>query len=320
MNHKKYNVLIVGAGKIGAFYDSPKTKFVLTHAHAFTQHEGFNLIGFVDTNFQKANDAAKLWGTRAFLNIDEAFSSEKIDVVCNSTPDEYHYGILNEILLKDVKIVFSEKPLTKNIAEAREIVKKSRRNKIPVVVNYRRRFVPEFYNLAREIKAGKFGDFISGTGYYGKGILHNGSHLIDLLRLLVGEVTISQIFEKTFDFTRDDPSLSAILKINSRNFYLNGIDSNLYTIFEIDLLFSNTRLRIIDSGNKIEKHVVVTDPKFNDHKNMVVSQVISTSLDMSMYFAVDNIYRYLKGTKKLLNPTEEGFISMETTDKILHQQ
>jgi len=319
MKKKIYNVLIIGAGNIGAFYDTPKSKYVLTHAHAFSGHKNFKLIGFVDNDTKKAKEAAKIWGTKFFSSIDEAFSYSEIDVVCNSTPDAVHYEILKKILNKKVKLIFSEKPLTVELKEAKEIIKIAKNKKIAVAVNYRRRYVPEFIKLAEEIKAGLYGEFLTGTGYYGKGLKHNGSHLIDMLRLLLGEIKGSKIVNKTFDFRKDDPSLSAVLSFkNGKNLFLEYVDSRIYTIFELDLSFSGARFRIINSGDNIEKQLVKSDMKFKGYKNISEGLILKTSLDRSMYFAADNIYKYLVKGQKLFNSIEDSFKTMETTDKILH--
>ena len=41
-----------------------------------------------------------------------------------------------------------------------------------------------FGGLAGELKAGTWGQVRSASGTYGKGVMHNGSHLIDLLHML----------------------------------------------------------------------------------------------------------------------------------------
>lgn len=317
MKNRILNVVIIGAGNIGAFYDTPKSKNILTHAHAFSVHKGFNLIGFVDTDLKKAKQAANLWSVKYFSNIDEAFNSNNIDIVCNTTPDEIHYQILKKILDKKVSFIFTEKPLTKKIKEAQEIIKISKAKKITVMVNYRRRFVPEIINLEKDIKAGLYGKFLTGTGYYGKGILHNGSHLVDMLRFLVDEIVGSQVISKIIDYKKEDPSLSAILKFrNKQNFFLECVDSKIYTVFEIDLLFSKARLRIINSGDEIEKQVIVNDNKFKNYHNIEKGLVIKTSLNKSMYFAADEIFNHLTKGKKLVNSIDEAYKTMLTSIKI----
>jgi len=41
---------------------------------------------------------------------------------------------------------------------------------------------------------------------------------------------------------------------NKRNFFLQKVSCQNYTIFEMDLLFEKKRIRIIDSGLKIEEY------------------------------------------------------------------
>ena len=68
-NARIYNVLIIGAGKIGAFFDQPGSENILTHAHAFSTHPGFKLLGFVDSNAGQAQKAVSIWGGEYFNNL-----------------------------------------------------------------------------------------------------------------------------------------------------------------------------------------------------------------------------------------------------------
>ena len=107
----------------------------------------------------------------AFGSIEEAFEKENVDIVCIAVPDELHYALLKKVSLVPLKSVFTEKPLTKTVTEAEEIVKIFRERDIPVCVNYRRSFVPEFEALRDKIKGEFFGKYLTRTGYYGKGFL-----------------------------------------------------------------------------------------------------------------------------------------------------
>ena len=147
----QYNVLIIGAGNIGAFYDSPRSNRILTHAHAFQTHKMFNLLGFVDVNIKKAQKAASVWGGKAFFSIEQTFfSSEEIDAASVAVPDEFHFDIVKTLMRFPVRCIFLEKPVTKTITEANAILKLQRNKHIPIAVNYSRRFVPEFQKIKRK--------------------------------------------------------------------------------------------------------------------------------------------------------------------------
>lgn len=313
----KYNVLIVGAGNIGAFFDTSESEEILTHAHAFTNHGEFNLIGFFDTDIKKAQKAAELWGCKAFGNIDDCFNSESIDIVSIATPDECHYSILKEISKLPLKIVFVEKPITKTISEAKEIIQIFKDSNIDIIVNYSRRFVPEFDKIKNDIASGNYGEYLTGTGYYGKGIIHNGSHLIDLLRYLIGEIDTIKPIDNISDFRSDDKSISAVLTFeNNMPFFVQIVDCRKYTIFEVDLLFEKKRIKICNSGLKIEEYNVQKDKVFKDYKNIVKEVDTDTSLHNALYNAVENIYKHMTEGQNLKCNIEDGFKTLQTSIKI----
>ncbi|MCB2297187.1 Gfo/Idh/MocA family protein [Clostridium tagluense] len=314
---RNYNVLIIGAGNIGAFFDTPSSLNILTHAHAFTSIKEFNLLGFVERDSERAKKASDLWNTTYFESLEKAFEKNRIDVVSLCVPDEYHYELLKKLSNFSIKLVFAEKPLAKNLKEAEEIISLYNKKNIKCLVNYSRRFVSEFANLKNSILSGAYGKFICGNGYYGKGTMHNGSHLIDFLRYIIGEIKETKAFNYDFDFYKDDASISAILKFkNGGNFTMNNIPCNNYTIFEIELLFEKTRIRIIDSGFKIEIHEVSDSSLFKGYRNLVKRSELNISLGNAMENAVINIYNSLSFGEKLKCTLEDGYRALEVCEKL----
>ncbi|MDO8487487.1 MAG: Gfo/Idh/MocA family oxidoreductase [Candidatus Curtissbacteria bacterium] len=310
---KNFNVLIVGSGRIGAFIDDPKSKNILSHAHGFSQN-GFNLVGFVDRDFEKARKASSIWGGLAFKTIGEAFNKNKIDVVCEAVDDEYHFEVLKELLPYNFKLVFAEKPLASSDVQAKKILDLYKKRGTPIAVNYTRRYIPEFEFL--KLRIPRFGKFVKGTGIYGKGLIHNGSHMIDLLRYLVGEIVDITVYERIFDYSVKDPSLSGILKLESgSNFAICALDCRLYTIFEMDLLFEKGRIKIDDSKFMIEEFGIKENSVFSGYKNLTKSEEINTSQDKSMLFASKNIYEFLKGNSQLKCTGEEAYKTLQSCFK-----
>lgn len=303
-----YNVLIIGAGKIGAFFDQPGSENILTHAHAFFIHPGFKLLGFVDSNAGQAQKAVSIWGGECFNNLEEALHKHRIDVVCLAVPDEHHYPYLQELAHRNIKIIFAEKPLTKTLPEALEIKQLYSSLPISVQLNYSRRFVPEIIMLRKNIRDGLYGRYLSGTGYYGKGLLHNGSHMLDLLLNLLGNVTDYCLIGVMDDFYEDDPSVSAVLTMaEGAPFFLQSIECRAYTIFEMDLLFKHGRVRLIDSGFVIEEYEIRESSLFAGYRNPVMVSERGTSLGKSIYYAAENIYQHLDKGEELLCRLDDGF-------------
>ena len=317
MTESQFSVLIVGAGAIGASYDTPESEYILTHAHAFSAHPGFNLLGFVDIDLERVQGAAQLWGCKAFGSVEEAVEKEKIDIICIAVPDDLHYTLLKEVSALSLKAVFTEKPLTKTIREAEEIVAIYGNRMVPVCVNYKRSFVPEFESLRDKIKRGTFGKYLTGTGYYGKGLLHNGSHLLHLLCFLIGDIVEHTVVASENDFYSDDPSISATLIFdNQKLFNLHHISCSHFTIFEIDLIFENGRVRITDTGFKIEYHAIVEHNIFKGYNCLTKSEEINTLMGKSLYYSANNIYNHLTHEEPLKCTLHDAFKAMLICDKI----
>jgi predicted dehydrogenase len=316
-DRKIYNVLIIGAGRIGAFFDYPDSERILTHAHAFAKHRGFYLAGFVDINIKKSHQAALIWGGRSFLNIEEVFKKEKIDIVSVAVPDEFHFEILKDLSQYPVKLIFLEKPISKSLSEAEEVIAIYNKKQVPVVVNYSRRFTPELTKLKNNIESNEYGGYVAGAGYYGKGILHNGSHLIDFLRFTIGEINEINVTNRIYDFDEDDPSVSAVLAFeNGKQFFLQCLDSNLYTIFEMDLFFEKKRIQIKNSGFIILEYDIQNDEIFNGYKILTETGEIRTSLGDSLYFAAENIYDFLTQGKDLKCRLIDSYQSLKACVRI----
>lgn len=295
---KIYKAAIIGSGDIASSFDSPESKDVLTHAHAYSLHPGFALCGFVDPDFSKAIIAAKKWGGRAYQTVEYLLKSERPEIVSVCSPDETHSKVVGQLEGKDILGGIIEKPLAANLNDARYIAKSPLVKDGKFLVNYSRLFVPEFQKLKQDYLKGNYGRLISVSGYYGKGLIHNGSHMISLLNWLFGNIKIVKKLSSIKDFTENDQSISAVLEFPAGvTGVLYVIDSRLYTIFELDLLFERSRVRMIDSGHKLEVYKLDKSKKYFGYTMMNPKEVIATSLGRSLFFAVDNLYHWLGGNQ-----------------------
>src|ERR1700691_4640735 len=311
-----YRVAIIGAGRIGAMLDDPSSPHVLTHAHGYRACEGFEIAGFVDRDLNKANAASARWGGGAFDSLEELFETQAIDVVSICLPDELHYPTLLSVAEKPVKFIFLEKPAVRTVEEAKEVRTLYSALPVRVQVNYTRRFVPEIRSIREAIKNGSYGKFLTGTGYYGKGLLHNGSHMVDLLQFLVGEVGDVVKIGEVADFYDDDPSVSALLTMPSGGiFYLGHIDSRKFHVFELDLTFENKRIRICDLGTIIEEYSAGNNRTFEGYRTLNKEVEYATEHTKAMYYAIKNIRDNLERNEPLVCTLEESLETVKTCSR-----
>ena len=86
--------------------------------------------------------------------------------------------VINEL---NPKILLLEKPLAISLEGAKKIKKLCEtKPDLIVFVNYVRRYLPLVKKWRDKIISGEIGSFLSGNIIYGKGLLTNGSHFINL--------------------------------------------------------------------------------------------------------------------------------------------
>lgn len=254
----------MGAGQIGAGYDRPGPAPPLTYAHAIAKNPAFDLVGFVDPLPEQGHLAVARWGGKWFPSLQAAWRESPIDVVCVAVPDHVHYQVLTELAAFSLKIVLAEKPFSRDPDHAREILSLYQQREIPLLINYSRRHVPAFASLAQAIRAGQHGALLQGVGYYGKGSVHNGSHLVNLLLYLFGDLTFAQRIGVIVDYHKEDPTASVLLRATPPQspIALHAVDSRLVSIFELDLLFSQQRIKMTNSGRRLEFYELKENPDF----------------------------------------------------------
>ncbi len=178
--------LIVGFGGIarGLASDQRMAKYfpIATHGQALRADDGFDWIGVVDPDPAARQCAETDWNVAAFETPSLASHLEP-DILVLATPPGMRTDTLS--FLPSVRGVFVEKPLGGVDGEALSLQAEAR--DIPLQVNYWRRGDETLGALASgEIKQ-LLGTLQAGTGVYGNGLDNNGSHLIDMIRMLLGE-------------------------------------------------------------------------------------------------------------------------------------
>ena len=161
------------------------------------------------------------------------------------------------------KVVIAEKPLTLNVHESEEVVEKYKKADIPLFVNYTRRYDNFIRSLKCRIETGDIGRILNTTIKYTKGILHNGTHAVDIANFLFGEFLSGQPLNSVIDYSENDPTLSAVLEYERcPELFLIACDEYFYSIFEIDIMTEKGRIVFDQFGLSCREYDVRKDPVF----------------------------------------------------------
>jgi len=316
----KYKAVIIGAGKIATQFDSPKSKKVLTHAHAYYKHPKVDLIGFYDINKPTASRAAKKWHCRVFFDFKKMLDNVKPDIISICTPDENHFDTLLKISKYKPRIVICEKPITTNLKDTQKIVNLYKKIRIPVLVNYSRRFDKTVQTVKKNIAQGKYGKVLCASGIYTKGIVHNGSHMIDLGRFLFGEVKKSLVLHTVSGSIKNDKNIAGFLEFKiCKQFHLMAGDEKKFSIFELDIILEKKRVKFFDFGLQISLQNVEKDPLYKGYKSLGKPTIIKTAFMDALPELIENAINSIEKNKPLRCSLEDAFKTQKACFSLLNK-
>jgi len=246
---------IIGCGFIAGLYDAPKRdRAVRSHAKAYWLEPATRLVAVTDLVPGRARDFAARWQVPGvYDSVRALMETESPDIVSICTPDETHLDVLQECLeSRGLRAVWCEKPLGTVVARAERLVEACQQRGIVLAVNYQRRWDHLVGQLKQALQEGKLGDLQKVVVYYGRGVLHNGSHAVDLLLDWLGAPEKVQVEGRIFDFTPGDPTVDAFVLMGGIPVHLIGIDSRHYSLFEMDLFGTKGRVTLANFGRRLE--------------------------------------------------------------------
>ena len=107
----KIRVAVIGTGHLGSFHAKVYS--------AIEKKSGIELVGVCDTDESVAKEVAKKYNTDYFTNYHDLL--DKVDAVSIVVPTSLHYMVAKDFLEAGVHVLI-EKPLTKTLQEADELI------------------------------------------------------------------------------------------------------------------------------------------------------------------------------------------------------
>ena len=143
---------VVGGGGIGR-----------THAGVYKNDSLSDLRCFCDIDKARADAAAQQFGVKAYYSVPEMLENEELDAVsvCTAGPENggHHFEPTMQCL-EAGKAVLTEKPISNNIEEARQMVAKAKEKNLPFGINLNHRFTPPATKAKGWIEEGRLGHLL----------------------------------------------------------------------------------------------------------------------------------------------------------------
>ena len=305
---------LVGCGMIGSgFADDPRMRGdVFTHAEAYTRSPHTELVAVCDAGPESAAACGTRWGAPAFTSVGEMLEAARPEIVSVCTPDATHADVLREVMAHPLapRAVLCEKPLATDLEEARGVVDEARRRGIVLGVAYMRRHAENLRALRAWMAEGGIGRVQAVSGWYGKGTLHNGSHWFDLLRMLAGEARRVRGVDARGE-GGSDPTLDVLLWMeNGALATLRATDASAFTVFEMDVMGSEGRVLITDSGHRVEVLRAGPSPRYSGYTELLPApRELGHRRDLMLH-AVNDLAQALEAGRDPACTGEDGLAAL----------
>ena len=320
-----YRSAIIGCGRIGADCgpDGSGSSLIASHAEAYNRSSNTELVAICDSDEKRLHQCKQKWSiSKGYRFVQEMLENESIDLISICTSSKTHIPILNQIIKnKTIKGVLLEKPAGISLEEIQKTLALLNESPICIQVNHIRRFPPVYQEIAQEIHQGKIGKIQHVSALYTKGIINNGSHLFDLLRLFFGEPTNISLLSSKND-GKADPTLNGRVEFTQGfEAYLFGLDKTAYTIFEIDIIGTKERLILCDQGHTLKRFPLEqgTLQKHGFQQLNPIPQIFNTELSNAIKYAIDDLIKSIELNSAPLCTLLDGYSAIELSLKLVHQ-
>jgi len=324
----KLRTVIVGFGNMADGYvDDPVMAAAYrycTHAQVLSEHPHFEWGAVVDPSSVARDRAKDKWGIRyAVESPEELCNRYEPEVAVLATPPEFRNGIISK--LKFLKAVIVEKPLGIDYQHSMEFISECDQRAILVQVNFWRRADDIFRRLAAGYLQELVGEIQCAFGIYGNGIINNGSHMIDFIRMLMGEIENTESVSGAEVFQEgpipEDVNPPFVLKMKSGVCVMvHPVRFGYFRENGIDIWGSNGRLSIMHEGLTILYYPKSRNRGLSDAFEIGSDQPIhiDSTVGEALYRVYDNLADTLRHGGPLWSPGSSALKTERVIDGILN--
>jgi predicted dehydrogenase len=319
---------LIGFGKIGQGYASDVLmaqhyRFA-THAQVLKEHPKYDWQLVIDPDPQACSDARDYWKIPNVGRDETELRSicQNIDIAVIAAPPDKRKDVFS--IFPNLKALIIEKPLLLTRREANQFLGICKSRNIKVQVNLWRRSDLLFRALANGYLGNLIGEIQAVFGIYGNGIRNNGTHIIDMIRLLLGEV---QSVERSKCFSslpagpiKDDINVGVTIRTDCGvGVVLSPLNFDHYRENGLQFWGTNGRLDILNEGLVVlyypKKSNRAMEGQFEITNDSPVR--IESTVGTALYNLYDNLSNTLCGKADLFSPIESALVTEQLINEIV---
>lgn len=318
-------VVLVGAGKVGASYAADPVMArhyrYASHAQVLAEHPDLEWGGVVDADANVARQVAERWGVpRHGTSVAAVCDAYAPDLAVLATPPADRLATLSA--LPRLRAVLVEKPLGRDEPESRAFLEAARARDVLVQVNLWRRADARTRELAATLSE-RLGDVQAVQAFYGNGLHNNGTHMVDVVRLLFGEIaSVRSVPESLRDAHGPIPGdvhvHATLVTTSGVVVALVPLDFRAYRENGLDVWGTTGRLTVLQEGLSTDLYPRVENRAMSGEREIASdapSRLAPTCGD-AFWAMYQNVLDALAGRAELVSPGESALRSAHVVDLV----
>ena len=281
-------VIIFGGGRISSSKNKLADGIPLSHVAAVKDVPGMHVHAIVEPDKTKHDLIFESWRDVSCYSKSEDVPTIDNHVAVIASTTDTHVPLLSEVLDQRPKMIVVEKPLAIDIENVKPILKKADLFKVPIIVNYNRRFDERFQRLKQALPKRPNSILIE----YGKGVFNYASHFIDLVLDWYGKVKSVQALGE-YDTKINDPCPSFVLDMHAgfKVFFL-GYDNLNYDCLDMNIRCSDCLITLKAGGAEIILEKKVSDIFYRGYGHLRPEKI-----DKGIVSGFSGLYEFIRISK-----------------------
>lgn len=324
-----FKTLLIGLGQIGCGYDAhipfnwnepQSSSCILSHARAVACHPSFDLLGGIDPSPIARDKFLQLYEKPTYPDLKtwrESISYIKPELVIIAVSPILQPAIVDKLLsLVSPRMLLLEKPVATDIQQALGLETLcSAHTELAVAVNYIRRYLPAVQQWKTRLHSGELGELLYGCLTYGKGLLTNGSHFVNLAEFWLGPLRMESLFSEgsaCLGYDRESSLNLNVINHPKAILQIRSIGDYMLRAGELDLWFTNGRLCWRNDGKSIDYWPRC--PSNNDYDSYALEPDITpTKMERYQFLVIDSLANYLHFKVNALHCSlDDGISTLKT--------
>jgi len=305
---------IIGLGQVAwRFDEEPARTMVWSHAGAYRAAGYAPPIAYDPDPEARAAFAARFSDATVVDRLDLLVGAAP-DVVSICSPKDWHGKNLTAALVGAPRAVWCEKPLARELSEAKAMVAACGERLVPLVVSHVRRWAPAWRRFKEYLDQGAIGRLYSLRIAMPNRLWSVGSHAVDLLLWLGGPVEDLHWLDVAALEEGAEPARAALFAFTSGavgHLQVTGPKENL--IVEAEAIGSLGRLRLSEADNLVRRETFTASPRYSGYRELeeVDAGAPDNDLSTSPFVAIAEELKALVADPARI-PTCSGADALET--------